>query len=189
MRAKVLAILTALVLTSGVALADLQGEAVAHVYVDVVANVAVGVETAVVDLGAVQTGLFAGEVIFRVDANQETLDLQCAVTNLYKGDSVTAEAIIPIATALGVLVEPENGNEIEAGDNILPYADTPITINGLAGLLTEIGRFESGQAGHFSQNVFVTFAWDQIDPELPMGEYSGFCALRAMILPDGVTAQ
>jgi hypothetical protein len=183
----VLAILTALILTSGVALADIQGEAVAQVYVDVVANVAVGVETAVVDLGAIQSGVFSGEVIFRIDANQETLDLQAAVTNLYKGDSATAEAIIPIATALGVLVEPENGNEIEAGDNILAYEDTPITLNGLAGLQTEIGTFESGQAGHFSQVVFVTFAWDQIDPELPMGEYSGFCALRAMVLPNGAT--
>lgn len=183
MRAKMLAILTALVLTSGVALADLQGEATAQVYVDVVANVAVGVETAVVDLGQVQTGLFSGEVIFRIDANQETLDLQAAVTNLYKGDSATADAVIPIATAAGVLVQPENGNEIEAGDNILAYT-TAATINGLAGMETEIGTFESGQAGHFSQNVYVTFTWDQIDPELPMGEYSGFCALRAMILPD-----
>lgn len=184
MRAKVLAILTALVLTSGVALADVASQAVAHLYVDVVANVAVGVQTAVVDLGDVQTGLFAGEVIFRVDANQQTLDLQAAVTNLYKGDSSTAEAMIPIATAPGVQVKPENGNEILAGDNILAYTNAT-TINGLAGLETEIGTFESGQSGHFSQNVYVTFAWNQIDPELPMGEYSGWCALRAMVLPNG----
>jgi hypothetical protein len=165
-------------------MADLADDATAHVYVDVVANVAVAVQTAVVDLGSVQTGLFAGEVIFRIDANQETLDLQAAVTNLYKGDSLTAEAIIPVAAALGALVEPENGNEIEAGDNILAYAGTD-EINGFPALLTEIGTFESGQSGHFSQNVVVTFAWDQIDPELPMGEYSGFCMLRAMILPNG----
>lgn len=187
MRAKVLAILTALVLTSGVALADLADEATAHVYVDVVANVAVGVETAVVDLGSVQTGIFAGEVIFRVDANQETLDLQAAVTNLYKGDSLDAESVIPVAAGLGALVEPENGNEIEAGDNILAYTGAA-EINGFPALLTEIGTFESGQNGHFSQNVFVTFAWNQADPELPMGEYSGFCMLRAMILPNGAPA-
>lgn len=182
MRAKVLAILTALVLASGVALADVASQAVAHLYVDVVANVAVGVQTAVVDLGDVQSGVFGGQVIFRVDANQQTLDLQCAVTNLYKGDSATADAKIPIATALGVLVQPENGNQIKAGTNVLAYKGAT-TINGLAGLETEVGTFESGQSGHFSQNVYVTFAWDQIDPELPMGEYSGWCALRAMVLP------
>ncbi len=182
MRAKMLAILTALVLISGVALADLRDEATAHVYVEVVANVAVGVETAVVDLGSIQTGQFSGEVVFRVDANQETLDLQAAVTDLWKGDSLDAEATIPIYAGAGVLVEPENGNEIQAGDNVLAFGGTE-EINGFPAMNTEIGTFESGQAGHFSQNVYVTFTWDQVDPELPMGEYSGFCLLRAMILP------
>ena len=182
MRANLLAILMALVLTSGVVSADLLDEATAHVYVEVVSNVAVAVQTAVVDLGSIQTGLFAGEVIFRVDANMERIDLQAAVTNLYKGDSLDAESIIPVAAALGALVEPENGNQIQAGDNILAYTGTT-AINGFPALLTEVGTFESGQNGHFSQNVFVTFAWDQVDPELPMGEYSGFCMLRGMILP------
>ncbi len=132
-------------------------------------------------------GLFAGEVIFRIDANTRRPSIcRPRVTNLYKGDSPTAESIIPVATALGVLVEPENGNEIAAGDNILAYEDTAASRStGFAGLQTEIGTFESGQTGHFSQHVFVTFAWNQIDPELPMGEYSGFCMLRGMVLPTG----
>ncbi|MEN6423747.1 MAG: hypothetical protein ABFE13_00175 [Phycisphaerales bacterium] len=182
MRAKLLAILMALVLTSGVTLADLQSEATAHVYVEVVANVAVAVQTAVVDLGNVQTGEFSGEVVFRVDANMERLDLQAAVTPLYKGDSLTAESVIQIAEGAGVAIACENGSEIEAGDGILAF-DGATSINGFPALLTEVGTFESGQNGHFSQNVTATFTWDQTDPEMPMGEYSGFCMLRGMILP------
>jgi hypothetical protein len=186
MRAKLLAILMALVMTSAT-MADLADEATAHVYVEVVATVAVGVQTAVVDLGSVQTGVFGGEVIFRVDANMERLDLQAAVTNLYKGDSLTAESIIPVYEPAGAAVVCDNGNEIQAGDGVLAYNGVT-SINGFPALLTEIGTFESGQNGHFSQNVYVTFAWDQTDPELPMGEYSGYCLLRGMILPTGVTA-
>lgn len=182
MRAKLLAILMALVFTSGVTLADLQDEATAHVYVEVAANVAVGVETAVVDLGSVQTGDFSGEVTFRVDANMERLDLQAAVTPLYKGDSLTAESIIQVAASAGAAVVCENGSEIEAGDGILAF-DGATTINGFPALLTEVGTFESGQNGHFSQKVAVTFTWNQPDPELPMGEYSGYCMLRGMIVP------
>ena len=187
MRVKLLAILMALVMTS-VSMADLAGEATAHVYVEVVANVAVGVQTAVVDMGAVQTGVFGGEVIFRVDANMERLDLQAAVTNLYKGDSLTAESVIPVAESAGATIALENGNQVQAGSGVLPY-DGVTTINGFPALLSEVGTFESGQNGHFSQNVYVTFAWDQVDPELPMGEYSGYCMLRAMVLPTGATAR
>ena len=40
-------------------------------------------------------------------------------------------------------------------------------------MMTESLRFESSQNNHFSQDVFVTVTWIQIDPEQPTGEYSG----------------
>jgi type 1 fimbria pilin len=110
MRAKLLAILTSLLLVSGICFADKSGEAVSHVYVEVVANVAVAVVDATVELGQIQTGPFDGTITFRVDANVETIDLQVAVTDLYKGDSLTAEATIPVAQGAGVTVQPANGD-------------------------------------------------------------------------------
>jgi hypothetical protein len=183
MKAKVLlATLMTLTVASGAAFADLEGYAQAHVYVEVVANVSVGVQTAVVDLGSVQTGRFAGTVVFRVDANVERLDLQVVATDLYKGDSPTAESIIPLVGP-GARIVLENGSEVQAGDGVLEW-DTATILNELDGQISEIGTFESGQNGHFSQAVDVTVNWDQTDPELPMGEYSGFVQLCAMIMPD-----
>ncbi len=180
MRAKVLAILTCLLLVCGVSFAELRGEAVSHVYVEVVANVAVGVVDATVELGTIQTGDFDGTITFRVDANVETIDLQVAVTDLYKGDSLTAEATIPVSQDAGVLVQPENGNETKGGDNVLAFEGTT-TVNGFPAATTEVGNFESGQTGHFSQDVDVTVTWNQPDPELATGEYSGYVMLTAMI--------
>ena len=175
-----LAILMTLTLASGVALADLEGDATAHVYVEVVANVAVGVQTAVVDLGAVQTGEFDGTVIFRVDANVERLNLYVTATDLYKGDSLTAESVIPLVGP-GAQIVLDNGSEVQAGDGMLEW-ETAGDIDGFAAQISETGSFESGQNGHFSQDLDVTVTWDQDDPELPMGEYSGFVMLTGMIM-------
>ncbi len=180
MRAKLLAILTSLLLVSGICFADTSGEAVSHVYVEVVANVAVAVVDATVELGQIQTGPFDGTITFRVDANVEAIDLQVAVTDLYKGDSLTAEATIPVAQDAGVTVQPANGNETKGGDNNLAFEGTGM-IKEFPAATTEVGNFESGQKGHFSQEVDVTVTWNQPDPELPTGEYSGYVMLTAMI--------
>ena len=90
MKKSLLAILMALVLGSGVALADLTSSATATVSVNVVSNVAVGVVTGLVNLGNVQTGPFSGTIMFRVDANVQVVTLSVAVSNLYKDDAATS---------------------------------------------------------------------------------------------------
>jgi hypothetical protein len=177
-----LAILMALVLGSGVAVADLTSSATAVVSVNVVSNVAVGVVTGLVNLGNVQTGPFSGAIIFRVDANVQAINLSVAVSNLYKDDAPTSAFFIPVYVLPGVGVVPAIGSELPAGeDNRLPYAATPILINGFAGLSTVTGTFGSGQNNHFSQDVVVTPSWIQPDSELPTGEYSGLVVLTAVI--------
>ena len=58
---------------------------------------------------------------------------------------------------------------------------TPYDYNGFLGLQTDYIGFESSQPGYFSQNVFVTVAWNQDDPEKPQGQYSGLVTLLATI--------
>jgi len=188
MRAKVLAILMVLTLASGITLADTQREAVAKVWVDVVANVAIGfVDNG--DLGMVQTGQFGKSLLFRIDANTETVDIFVTVSNLYKGDDATNDDVAPILVdaSAGVGVAPANGHEVDGGDDWLSFTG-PTEIDGFAAMMTETGRFESSQNGHFSQTVAVTPTWNQDDPEKPMGEYSGYVMVTCMVVPDAAPA-
>jgi len=188
MKRKVAALFTIAALMSGsvAAFADLSGEAEAHVFVDVVANISVGVVTANVDLGEIQTGVFPGQVVFRVDANVEEVDMQIIATNLYKGDVPDSPFKIPVKSGTpddGALVEPAFGNATEGHGNLLAWLAGPVILNGMEALETETVSFESGQNGHFSQEVTVTVEYDQADPELPQGEYSGWIKLVAAIQP------
>lgn len=185
MRATLLASLVALMLISGIAVADPSGDAIAKVYVEVVPNIAVGVVDAVVNLGQVQTGTFGGAITFRIDANTEQVDMWVAATDLFKGDEYSEDPeVSPIAvnTAAGALVKPMNGNRVGGAGNTLQYTGAT-TINGWAANATETGRFESGQNGHFSQDVDVTVKWNQPDDEKPQGEYSGYVMLTALVVP------
>jgi hypothetical protein len=182
MKKSLLAILMALVLGSGVALADLTSSATATVSVNVVSNVAVGVVTGLVNLGNVQSGPFSGAIVFRVDANVQVVTLSVAVSNLYKDDAPTSTFLIPVFVTPGVAVVPEIGSQLPAGSpNVLVYDPTPIFVGPFAGLSTVVGTFGSGQNNHFSQNVTVIPSWIQADAELPTGEYSGLVVLTAVI--------
>ena len=183
---KLLVIALAICLSGSMAMAELAGEADAHVYVDVVSNIAVGVVTSNVDLGQVQVGPFPGEIIFRIDANVEQVDISVQASNLYKGDVPTSLFIIPVKTGEatdGAMVQPELGNAVVGHGNLLAWLSGVITVNGFDGVGSEAWTFESSQSGHFSQDVTVGLEYDQTDPELPKGEYSGWVKLIATVLP------
>jgi hypothetical protein len=167
------------------AMADLEGDADAHVFVDVVANIAVGVVTANVDLGEIQTGPFPGEIIFRIDANVEEVEIGVIASNLYKGDANDSDFSIPVSGD-GANVQPDMGNAVEGHGNLLAWLDgngTTVLLNGMEALESETWDFESGQNGHFSQDVTVSLEYNQPDPELPQGEYSGWVKLVAAVQP------
>ena len=162
------------------------GQADAHVFVNVVSNIAVGVVTSNVDLGQIQIGRFPGEVVFRVDANVEQVELSVEASNLYKGDVPTSPYVIPVSTGAatdGALVQCELGNAVAGHGNLLAWLTGVVMINGFEGVASETWTFESGQDGHFSQDVTVSLEYDQADPELPQGEYSGWVKLVATVLP------
>ncbi|WP_300458653.1 hypothetical protein [Desulfobacula sp.] len=169
------------------AFADLEGEATAHVWVDVVPNVAVGVLDSQVDIGEVQMGQFSALIGFRIDANMEDVNLYPMVSHLYKGDDPTNTDVAPILVAEreGVLIEPTNANPTAGASNVAAsetaFGDP--TLGEWAGWQFGIINFESSQNGHFSQDVFVTAYWDQTDPEKPQGEYSGFVTLYCLLTP------
>ncbi len=175
----------ALIASAKVVEADLTGDATAHVYVDVVANIAVGVIDSNVDLGEIQTGDVVGEITFRIDANVEQVKLGVVASNLYKGDVPTGTAgyQIPVSGS-GAFVDPNAANPTEGGSKTLPWTTTQV-VDADQWLYNSTGlqEYESNQGGHFSQDVDVTVTWNQPDPELPTGEYSGWVKLVAEIDP------
>jgi hypothetical protein len=187
MRMKQLALAVGMACFVGAAQADLESDAYAHVYVDVVSNIAVQANSSLVDAGDVQTGLFNATIEFRVDANHEDVDLACYASDLWKGDDPTGYDVppIPLYYPAGCLIDPINANPTEGASPIAYFDDSKTTtIYGFPSYGTNAINFESSQNGHFSQEVYVTVYWDQDDPEKPKGEYSGVVALYGMI-PDG----
>lgn len=172
----------ALLAFAGSAMADTEGMATAFVFVNVNPNVAVGVITPNVDLFTVQTGIFCGEIIFRIDANSEQVCLAVGPTYLYKGCDPTDPTVPPILIALdeGVLIEPTDASPFNGGSNVADYL-FEFNFNGFIGMQTEFICFESSQPGYFSQDVFVSVWWDQDDPERPQGQYCGYVTLWATI--------
>ena len=182
---KRLVLATGLLLCTGAAQADLMSMATAHVWVDVVANIAVRANTSQVDLGDVQTGIFSGSIEFRVDANNEDVDLACYASDLWKGDDPTNDDVAPIPLFLpaGCLIDPINANPTGGGSPVASFDGSQEDVNGFPAYGTNSINFESSQNGHFSQEVYVSVAWNQDDPEKPQGEYSGVVKLVGMI-PD-----
>jgi hypothetical protein len=167
-----------------VASADLQSNATAHVWVDVAANVAVTTIDSQVNLGSVQLGSFDANILFRVDANMENVDLWVYATKLYKGDDPTNSDVKPIEVnnTGGVVIAPKNANATKGGSNVAAY-NGDIELDGFSGYSFAPINFESSQNGHFSQDVNVTVSYIQDDPEKPMGEYSGKVRLYCMLTP------
>jgi hypothetical protein len=171
--------------------ADLENNATTRVFVTVDPNVAVRATAAVWDLGSVQTGDFSASVTWRVDANSQTVNMQLEASGLFKGDDPTNGDVPPIPVALSepAEVQPANGNETNAGDNLLAWDGGTGEVNGYPTNLTEVGAFESSQNGHFSQQVTTTVSYSQDDPEKPQGQYSGVMRLYVLLnAPDEVPA-
>ena len=187
MKMKQLALVVGMACCAGAAQADLESDAYAHVYVDVVSNIAVRANTSLVDAGDVQTGAFTATIEFRVDANHEDVDLACYASDLWKGDDPNGTEVtpIPLLFGAGCLIDPINANPTAGASPVAAFDESKTsTIYGFPAYGTNAINFESSQNGHFSQEVYVTVAWNQDDPEKPKGEYSGVVALYGMI-PEG----
>jgi hypothetical protein len=172
---------------SSSAFADRANEAMAHVYVDVDPNVSVMALTGNLGMGSVQTGQFGGNVVFRVDANEEAVLLGVATTHLYKGDDPTNTDVkpLPVDSSVGALIEPGNANPKRGASAMAQYTsevsvETPYGT--MQGLRTNDIEFESSQNGHFSQDVSVSVGWMQPDPEQTKGEYSGYVVLYTALV-------
>ena len=162
---------------------DTSGDAIAKVIVTVNPNVTVGVNTAIVDAGTIQTGEFSATIDFRVDANQQQICMQVEATPLYKGDDPLENTVdaIPLAIDVPVIIAPTDASPMGGAENELLLANSGSGIGDFPSFLTDPLCFESSQNNHFSQDVFVTVTWDQVDPEQPTGEYSGRVRLIVLL--------
>lgn len=166
--------------------ADLQGEATTHVYALVNPNISLAGD-AHVDAGSVQTGDFTAECVFRVDANTQQIRIWAEASPLYKGNDARNDEVapIPLNLSIPVAVAVDKGSPLGTADSVLTYNGEEGEVRGFPTIATSTLDLESSQNNHFSQDLRLSFTWNQDDPEKPMGEYSGFVKMAAMVLPNG----
>ena len=192
MKGKLTLILLGLTVASfgafGVASAERNSNAQSHVYLNVDPNIAVAADAASVNLGAVQTGIFGCHLVFNVDANTQKVQFYSIISRLYKGDDCTGQSVPPIEIAVppGVTLDAANANPTGGHSHVAAYiAGVATQATCFTGLQTETVTYESSQNNHFSQSVTVSPCWNQTDPEKPVGEYSGFVSLFALVVLPG----
>jgi hypothetical protein len=189
---KVIALVSGLFLlgVAAVCSADTSNSALARIHVKVSPDIAVAALTPNVDMGSVQRGTVTGLVDFRVDANQQYVNISVAASPLFKGDdpvyafSGAADAVAPIPVVPTASIHPDNGTNPATG-NATMIAD--LNIPGLSGAYPTVGSapvtFEAASNGHFSQVVHTAFSWNQGLVEKPAGDYSGVIVFTAALLP------
>ncbi len=160
--------------------ADQHATATKRIVARVMPNVSVSAASP--NVPEIQTGRFLVLVPFRIDANKQNVQIQICATNLYKADDPSSEFMIPVDDGRQVSVVPANGIEVGDGNNHLPLSRM-CSIGDFKGFETVKGEFESSQRGHFSQDVLVDVTYKQGDPELPIGDYSGFVQMKVWIDP------
>ncbi len=156
-----------------------QAQILIPVHLDVLSMIAVGATQSLVVLDPFSPpGQISGQVAFRIDSNLQTADLQVSCTDLYRDGLPASTQAIPV-TGLGAAVEPDTGYESMAGgsDNFLEWAADWTRPDGLMGRATVVSSFESGQAGHFSQDVTVRVLWNATEAQLAPGEYVAYIRL------------
>ena len=158
--------------------ADTEGDAVATATVEIIPNITIAQDPTGADMQEIQTGLFSGDFVFRIDSNMQYVTIGICASDLYKGGQTGGEVLpIPVADSEGVIVNPEFSNA-----STLAYNTDDPDVGGLAGSSFTQQEFESTQSGHFSADVDVTVTWDQDDAEKPQGDYSGYVKLFALIM-------
>ena len=171
-------------------LADFDNGATTTVALEVKPNISVASKAGFFSMGTVQTGIFTYTIPFRVDANEQTIDMYVEVTDLYKADDANNSDVAPIPVAEGQMPlggDAEFGAEFGnptggASSEVLYEAGYTGEVNQVPARKSEQLEWESSQSGHFSQDIAVTVAWDQDDPEKPQGQYSGFVRLNCALL-------
>ena len=185
---KKLAILAiALLLVNGLAWGQAQtiGSHEVKVEAKVVPNIAVSGPVDYQFLGELAAGDEGGSsalIPFRVHANTEAVKLQVLATDLYKGNDPNSTFIIPLSDDAPVVVSTEC-EAVGQADNSLPWDSTATyESHGQSGKATEVVTFESGQNGTFSIDFDVKLGWQNDDPELPQGYYTGYVKLVAEVV-------
>lgn len=168
-----------------IAYADVTARATRTVYATIDPNVTLApLATVEINAGTYQTGPITAQVGFRVDANKEQVCFFVEASALYKGADPTDATVLPIPLATGVIITPTDAGPFPGYTNAASFIGVGAPIDGFPTVKSETICFESSQAGHFSQNVNVTVGWNQNDPELPTGIYTGKVGLTALLLPE-----
>lgn len=148
---------------SSSARADTSGTASSQVTVQIVSNVSISPQLAVVPAGIVQPNgstLVVAPVPFNVSANVQNLAFSVQASMLYKGDDPTSSNAIQLASA-GADITATNANPYPGVQNTgLGFSSVQAgTLNGFPMFTTGTVDLESSVVDDFSQVVTATVRW------------------------------
>jgi hypothetical protein len=171
--------LVACALCAPAARAESVAEAFARVRCEILANIAAQA-TGEVTFDALQTGPLTGSVPFRIDANTQAVLLAVQATNLFKAGDPSSPHAIVLDHGVPAVVGRVGGDPVPRS---LPFMEAAL-LDGHQGWGTEPIELESGEAGHFSENLLVQCTWVNANNALPSGGYSGLVKITAQVVEE-----
>jgi hypothetical protein len=133
-----------------------------------------------VDMTALQAGEVSGDFPFRVESNSQEIEISVQASHLYKGSDPNSLNMIELS-------KNEQAEIFVKGANPRPYKGTfsrAVDVHGgFRGYVADPVIMESGDRGFFSNDMEIGLTWTNNDPELPVGQYTGYVKVIGVVLP------
>lgn len=148
-------------------------------------TLAVRTKTPLVDSGTIRTGDFYATIVFSVEANRERIIMFLEGSDLYKGGNPSDSRVdpIPLNSSRPAEIIAHQGKRNAGLSNAVVWSGPGDPISGFPTQKTETATYESGQGGHFKQDVSCKIWYRQPVAEKPVGRYIGKIKLTTMITP------
>ena len=170
-------------LTAGIALANSNDHAFAHVFVNVNPNVLVeAMPQPVADIPSLSSAEnFQLSANFHVAANTDTLNFSCAASDLYLASVPFGENSIKVKTSGGCAIHAEHANPLSGSSNKVAFInDIKVVVDNFDAYISNMTAFQSYQDGRFNMNVRLSVEYRFDRPNMPQGQYGGVIKLVSL---------
>ncbi|MBT8149299.1 MAG: hypothetical protein HKO71_02925 [Pseudomonadales bacterium] len=178
------ATLAGLLLAAPHVLSGKSDTAVAHVYVNVIPNIAVqAISQPIADIPAVMpTGAFPIAAQFNIAANTDRVEIGCVASALHRAAVPSSTDRIDVKKNMGCSIDAVLANPLNGAAARAQYQqDVTVDIGGFPASPTNLVAFQSYQDARFNMNVSLVVHYDFDRLNMPQGQYGGVVKLVALI--------
>ncbi len=158
--------------------------ALAHVYVNVIPNIAVqAIAQPVAAIPAVMsTGAFPIAAQFNIAANTDRVEIGCVASALHRAAVPSSTDRIDVKKNMGCSIDATLANPLNGAVAKAQYQqDITVDIGGFPASPTNLVAFQSYQDARFNMNVSLIVHYDFDRLNMPQGQYGGVVKLVALI--------